>query len=159
MLSVFKAKASVVLRVRLQVAADTATECVLLSVERMLDLERALVRTRAFRQFISGLARHVVAAALLLVAWLTEVRVSPAEPLGDVAAEFALKLNKVRSMLRAALDATANSDGCALTTNELFFLEVLVVDVSRIAVLHTSEVRVSALEAHVVRELFQGISL
>lgn len=93
------------------------------------------------------------------MAWLAEVRITPAEPLSDRAAEFALELDKIRTVLRAVLDSAADGDCCTLTADKLFFLPSVVVVSGCIAVLHTTEVWIATFEAHVVRELFQGKAL
>jgi len=90
------------------------------------------------------------------MAGLAEVRISPAEPLRDRAAEFALELDEVSAVTRAGLDARTDSDGSALTANELLLLPsviiVLIACVSRTTatLFHASEVWRVALEAHVV---------
>ena len=57
---------------------------------------------------ILRLSRHVVARALLLVARLAEVGVTPAEPLGYRTTEFAFVLDVVGAVLVALLHAAAN---------------------------------------------------
>lgn len=83
------------------VTAQGASEGEFRSVRRMLDLERAPLLARALGKFADFLARDVVAVALPLVAGFAEVGISPAEPLRDGAAEFALKLDEVESVLLA----------------------------------------------------------
>ena len=56
---------------------------------------------RALRQLTLFLARNVVTRALPFMARFAKVRVAPAKPLGNRATEFALKLDKVRSVCAA----------------------------------------------------------
>ena len=93
------------------------------------------------------------------MAGLAEVSVAPAEPLGDGAAELALELDEVLPVLRTCLDASAHCDGGALAADELFFFEVLVVYLCCLAVFHAAEVGIGALEANVVRQFLQRITL
>lgn len=125
----------------------------------MLQLERTLFRAAAFGQLIARLSRHIVAAALFLVAWLTEMRVSPAEPLGDGAAEFALELDKFLPVLRTRLGSTSNRNSGAFTAHELFLLEILDIVRCRVTIFHTAEVWIGALKATIVRQLFDSKSL
>ena len=67
----------------------------------MVNLEWASFLTRAFRQLRLLVSAYIIAIALSFVARLAEVRVSPAEPLRDRAAEFALELDKVCAVLFA----------------------------------------------------------
>ena len=62
----------------------------------MLDFERAFLWAWALGQFARLLPRDVIARTLPLVAWLTEMRIAPAEPLRYIATELALELNEVR---------------------------------------------------------------
>ena len=64
----------------------------------MLDFKRAFLWAWALRQFARLLPRDVIACTLPLVAWLTEMRIAPAEPLRYIATELALELNEVRSV-------------------------------------------------------------
>lgn len=51
------------------------------------------------------------------MAWLAEMRVTPAEPLGNRAAEFALEFDEVLPVLRTRLDATADCNGGTFTAD------------------------------------------
>ena len=51
------------------------------------------------------------------MARLAEVGITPTEPLGDRAAELALELDEFSAMRRAALYATTDGDGGALTAD------------------------------------------
>jgi len=93
------------------------------------------------------------------VARFAEVGVAPAEPLGDRAAKFALKLDEIGTMIFAGFGASSDCDGGALAADKLFFLEVDVVLVGLIAILHASKVGLLTLEAHVVRKLAHGVFL
>jgi hypothetical protein len=59
-------------------------------------------------------------------------------------------------MLGAVLDAPAYTYRRALTANQFLLFEVLVVTLSCFAVLHSTEVGVRTLEAHVIRKLVQS---
>lgn len=118
----------------------------------MLHFQGALIWARALRKLFLLLSRYVVSTALRLVAWLAEVSVTPAEPLGDTATELALEVDKFLSVLLALLDSSTDGLCCTLTADQLFLLEVGVVLVCLIAVLHSSEIWTLALEAHVVGE-------
>ena len=61
--------------------------------------------------------RHIVPVDLALVTWFTEMGVSPAEPLRDGAAEFALELDEVCTVLRAVLYSRPDTHRRTLTTN------------------------------------------
>ena len=74
------------------------------------------------------------------MAWVAEVSVSPAEPLGDGATELALELDKVGTVLGALRVSDSECICGAFTTHELFSLEVLRV-LSVETVLQSSEVR------------------
>ena len=67
----------------------------------MVNLEWASFLTRAFRQLRLLVSAYIIAIALSFVARLAEVRVPPAEPLGNGAAELALELDKVCAVLLA----------------------------------------------------------
>ena len=64
-------------------------------IRRVLDFERAFLWAWALRQFARLLPRDVIARTLPLVAWLTEMRIAPAEPLRYIATELALEFNEV----------------------------------------------------------------
>ena len=115
--------------------------------------ERTLGQSRALRQFAGLFARDVVALALAFVARFAEVRVAPAEPLGDRATEFALELYKVGAMLVTTCVAKTKLLRGALSADELLWLELLLSCLRRDAVLHTAEVGCLALETLVVSEL------
>jgi len=88
---------------------------------------------------------------VLVVAWLTVVRVSMAEPEGDGAAISAFEVDVVRAVLVAVLLTRTDDARRALCADQVFFPELFQLLVSVSAVLHPSEVRAFALEAHVVR--------
>jgi len=119
----------------------------------------ALFWTRALREVLSFLPGHVVATALLLVAGLAEMCVTPAEPLRNIAAKLAFEFNELGSVFLAALDAASDRLGRTLSANQLFLFEVCVVLVGLIAVLHASKVGDVALEAHVVGQLTHSVIL
>jgi hypothetical protein len=74
----------------------------------------------------------------------------PAEPLGDRAAELALELNKFMAVLLAVVLAGSDCLGSALTTDQLFRLELLCFFVILLTILPSSKIWGFALEAHVV---------
>ena len=78
--------------------------------------------------------------------------VSPAEPLSDGTAEFALKLNKVGSMLRTLRCSNTEGVRGALSTDQLFWFELLCF-LSINTILHSSEVRVLASMTEIVGAL------
>lgn len=63
----------------------------------------AFTRSEAFWKLVFCVFAYVVAIALALVAGLAEMGVSPAEPLGNAAAELALEFDEIFSMLRAVI--------------------------------------------------------
>lgn len=84
------------------------------------------------------------------MAWLAEMSITPTEPLRNRTAEFAFVFYEFHSMRLAILHATTYADSGALTTNKLFFFEILIIILGSLTVFHTSEVRVIALEALVI---------
>jgi hypothetical protein len=92
------------------------------------------------------------------VAGLTEMSISPAEPLGYIAAELAFKLDEVSSMFRTVLDSATHAHGRAFSANQLLFLKVLIIVLGRFTIFHSSEVWLRAFEAAVVRELVESKS-
>lgn len=63
----------------------------------------AFTRSEAFWKLVFCVFAYVVAIALALVAGLAEMGVSPAEPLGNAAAELALEFDEIFAMLRAVI--------------------------------------------------------
>jgi hypothetical protein len=120
-----KGKCSEVFYVSNLVSADGASECVFLSIGRMLYLERAGVCARAPGQLVLGVAGHIVAVDLPLVARLAEVSVAPAEPLSDRATEFTLELDIVSAVLLAVNYTCSYLASGALTTDQLFWFILL----------------------------------
>ena len=92
------------------------------------------------------------------MAWLTKVRTSPAEPLRNRAAKPTLVLYEFRAMLRASLLTSTTAHSSATSADELLLLEVVVV-VSSLARFSASKVGFLTLEAHVVRQDLEGVSL
>lgn len=76
--------------------------------------------------------------------------ISPAEPLGDGAAEFAFELDVVSSMSLACFITTANGYSGAFTTDQLFLFEVIVCVLSLFTVLHTTEIGIATFEALII---------
>ena len=87
------------------------------------------------------------------MAIITEVGRSPAEPLGNRAAELALELYIVGSMFCAVCNSGTDAHGGAFTAYELLRFELLIrflVELSPQAVLHAAEVRSLTLVALIV---------
>jgi len=78
------------------------------------------------------------------------MRVTPAEPLWYVAAEFTLVFNKIGSMSFASLFTSTNSDGCTLTTDEFLFLEVGVIVTGLITCFSTTVIWLFAFETFII---------
>lgn len=87
------------------------------------------------------------------MAWLAEMGGAPTEPLGEGAAEFALEFDEVLAVLGTLLHSAPHRHGRTLATHQLFFLELGGLLLGSLAVLHSSEVRLLALEALVVGQL------
>ena len=73
---------------------------------------------------------------------LTEMCVSPTEPLCDTATELAFELDKISPVLLTILDSASYTYRRALSTDEFFFLEVLVVVLACFTVFHSTKVGV-----------------
>lgn len=99
---------SEIFRIFYRVLADTASNSILFSIGRVLNLECAFRGPGTLRQLILGLPTNIVSTTLLLVAGLTEMSVTPAEPLGHTAAELAFKLDVLCPMFLAVFDSAAN---------------------------------------------------
>ena len=125
----------------------------------MFDLEWTLGRSRALRQLVPRLPAHIISTALLLVTRFAEVGVAPTEPLSHITAELAFKLDEIRAVLGTRGIASAKGHCSALTTDQVLLFERVVVVLRRFTVLHTAEVRIATLEAHVVGEPLHGVSL
>lgn len=131
----------------LDVPADRAPQHLFLSVFAVPATHRTNSFASAFGQLLLGVLADVVALALALVAGLAEVRVAPAEPLRDAAAELALEFYEVLAVLGAVLDR----DVAAVGADQLLRLEGASHVVGLVhgcdAVLPASEVGILALEA------------
>ncbi len=99
------------------------------------------MRTRALRQFTLCFPRNIVTIDLPFVTRFTKVRIAPAEPLRNRAAEFAFKFNEVSSVLRAVLNAGTYTNSGALTTNKVLRFVLLTLFLRSLAVFQTSKVR------------------
>jgi hypothetical protein len=87
------------------------------------------------------------------MAILTEVGGPPAEPLGNLAAELALKFYVVCAMFCTVDNSCPDAHGGAFTAHELLRLEFLIrvrVNLSPKAVLHTTKIGRLALVALIV---------
>ena len=132
------------------IATDTASKCILFTIWRVVYLQRT-VFTHAFRQLVFSFPRNIISCALFLMAFFTKMSVTPTEPLGNWAAELAFKLNEFFLMLWTALNSPTNSHGRALTADQFFFFEVLIIVVCILTILHTSEIGLTAFETLIIR--------
>ena len=150
---------SEIFNIRHLVATDGAAEGEFIAVGWMLDFEGAELLALALGQLTYLFATYVVTGALFFVTRLAEVRVAPAEPLRDRAAELALELDEVRSVLLAVCRPEPELLSRALAADQVLGLELLLLLLRRDAVLHAAEVRTLALEALVVGQFEDGPSL
>ena len=125
----------------------------------MLGFKWTFADSWALRKFIWLLTRYVVSTALFLVARLTEMSVSPAEPLGDGAAEFAFKLDEVYTVLPTLGVADSESVCSAFTTDQLFSFEFLCLLCCSQAIFQSTEVRILTCMTEVVSTLEDRILL
>ena len=142
---------SEVLDICLSVAANGAAQRELRAVRRVIYFERTPLLSRTLWQFTCLFARNVVAIALAFVAGFAEVRVAPAEPLRNGAAELALKLDKICAMYIAVRCAEAKLLGGTLRAHQFFRLEFLCLILCSYAIFHAAKVGYIALVAGVVR--------
>jgi len=98
-----------------------------------------------FRQF-----RYVFSLALFCVAGFAEVSVTPAEPLGDTAAEFTFILDILSTVGFTVAHTTTDVGRYAVSADELIWLKFLGSLLSLNAIFHTSKVRFFAFKALVV---------
>ena len=141
---------SEILLILYHVFTVAAAKAILFSIRGMLHFERAFFWSRTLRQLIFCLSRNVISATLFLMAWFTEMCVTPAEPLGNGTAELAFEFYEVWSMFRANLDTTSHCNSWAFTTYKLFLFEILIIILTLLTVLHASKVWILAFEAHIV---------
>ena len=80
----------------------------------MLDLERATWEARTLRQLGLLFIAHKLVVHLQFMARIAEVRIPPAEPLGDGTAELTLELDIVDAMLSTVFNASADTFSGAL---------------------------------------------
>ena len=106
---------SEVLGIFFHVSAYTTTNSVFFAVWRMIHFNWTPLFSRTLWQLIPWFSRYIITAALLFVARLTEMSVSPAEPLSYWAAEFALILNEFQSMCFTIFDAPTDTNSGTLT--------------------------------------------
>ena len=83
---------------------------------------------------------------------LAEVRIAPAEPLSDIAAELALELDKVGPVDFTVCCAETKLLGGTLGADELLWLELLRCCLGRDTILHATKVGYLAFEALIVGE-------
>ena len=115
--------------------------------------QRTVIRPFALRQFLISITRHIVARTLPLVAFLTEMGGGPTKPLGDVTAEPAFEFDELLPVFLTFFDGHYIT---AVGTDQVRWVELTVV-LSLVAVLESSEIRLFALEAHVIGVDGQGI--
>lgn len=89
------------------------------------------------------------------MARLAEVRVAPAEPLRDGAAEFAFEIDKVRAVLLAFAITKAEKLRGTFTADKILGLELLRGLLCSDAIFHSAKVSVLALKALIVGEFEQ----
>ena len=90
----------------------------------MFNLKRTLFDSWTLGEFLFFLSGHVVTRALLLVAGLAKMSVSPAEPLRDAAAKLAFIFYEIHSVLFAILHSSSHRISSALSANQLFLFEI-----------------------------------
>ena len=144
---------SKVLGVWRHISAHRASQGELFSIWRMCYFEWTFGRARTLREFTPLFPRDVITCALSFVTWLTEVCVTPAEPLGYVATEFALELDEVRPVDLALGSTYSQGVSCTFTADQLLCLEFLLLLLSSQTVLQPSEVRILTSMAQVVSTL------
>ena len=101
-----------------------------------------LVFSGALGELVGSHFVEVGTGALLFVAGLTEMSVSPAEPLADWTAKLALEIDVLCAMFVAILDAGTYRLRRAARTHQLLRLKLLHALVSIPAVHHSSEIRI-----------------
>ena len=117
----------------------------------MLDGKGTLVCSKTLGQLVFFLSRDIITLVLLGVTGITKVSGAPAEPLGDGTTELALELDKLVAVLLAVVLADAHRLSSAFAANQVLRLEVfLCLFVVLLTILPSSEIRLLALEAHVV---------
>lgn len=85
--------------------------------------------------------------------------VAPTEPLGYRATELTLVFNEFHSMCLTILNASPDTDSGALSTHQLFFLEILIVVLCGLTILHATKVRFITFEALIVGQSFHCVAL
>ena len=135
----------------LHVSTNATTQGVLFTVRRVIYFQRTIFSFTLW-QLISCFSGNVVATTLFLMAWLTEMCITPAEPLCNRAAKLTFVFNEFHSMSFAIFNTTTHTDGGTFSTYQLFLLEILIIILSRFAVLHSSKVWVIAFKALVIGE-------
>jgi len=83
----------------------------------MLYFKWTFLRPSALGQVFLGFLADIISLHLLLVTRLTEMSGSPAEPLGNRAAESAFKLNEICAMDVTVLDSCSYTDRRALSAH------------------------------------------
>lgn len=87
----------------LEVSANSASKHLLLSVSRVIASHRTCPRARTLGQLVLRILAHVIAITLPLMTRLTEMRVSPAEPLCNTTAKLTLEFDEIFAMLGTIL--------------------------------------------------------
>lgn len=104
----------------------------------------------ALRKFCRLLLGYVIAFALAFVAIFTEMSRAPTEPLCQIAAESAFKLDKFYSVLLARLYSALDAHGRARSAHKLLWLIDLLLLLCANAIFLAAEVSGFALEALIV---------
>ena len=103
----------------LYVPADGASQHLFLPVAVMIAPNRTGPRPFALRKLVLCILADIVPTALLFMAGIAEVSVSPAEPLSYAATELAFELYKVFSVFGTILNRNITTTG----TDQLFRFE------------------------------------
>ena len=104
------------------------------------------------------LPRQVISVILPLMAVITEVSGSPAEPRRHLTAEFTLVIYKVLPM-DFAVSHTCGHDRRALPANQFLSLELSGVVIRLSTISETAEIRLFAFVTHEVTQFPQGVFL
>lgn len=90
----------------------------------MLYLERAFSLAWTLGQLVFIFPTNIVARALFLVTWFAKMSVTPTEPLCNRAAELALELDELCTVLLAVGITTSDSNRSTISADELFRFEL-----------------------------------
>ena len=119
----------------------------------MLNFKWAFCEAWTLRQLGLLFIAHKLVVHLQFMARIAEVRIPPAEPLGDGTAELALELDIVDAMLSTVFNSCADTFGGALAAYEILLLVLLRLILLLFilsAIFQTAEIWLFAFEALVV---------